>query len=63
MLAEKNPQVGEAVSRLLERSQDERTRLLAESQEKLRRDMAARVYGAEEKGAGEGATDHRPQAP
>jgi predicted transposase/invertase (TIGR01784 family) len=54
MLAEKNSQVGEAVSRLQELSQDERTRLLAESQEKLRRDIAARVYGAEEKGREEG---------
>ncbi|MDR3220661.1 MAG: hypothetical protein LBU46_01455 [Candidatus Accumulibacter sp.] len=49
MLAEKNPQVGKAVSRLLELSEDERTRLLAESREKLQRDIAARMYDAEEK--------------
>jgi predicted transposase/invertase (TIGR01784 family) len=46
MLAEKNPQVGQAVSRLAELSQDERTRLLAESREKLQRDIAANKFEA-----------------
>jgi predicted transposase/invertase (TIGR01784 family) len=50
MLAEKNPQVGQAVSRLVELSQDERTRLLAESREKLQRDIAANKFEATEKG-------------
>jgi predicted transposase/invertase (TIGR01784 family) len=59
MLAEKNPQVGEAVSCLLELSQDEQTRLLAESREKFRRDMAAIRYGAEERGREEGREEGR----
>ena len=50
MLAEKNPQVSKAVSRLMELSRDEQTRLLAESREKLQRDIAAREYAATEKG-------------
>jgi predicted transposase/invertase (TIGR01784 family) len=62
MLAEKNSQVGEAVFRLLELSQDERTRLLAESQEKLRRNMAARMYGAEERWREEGREKGRKEA-
>ncbi|MDR0633986.1 MAG: hypothetical protein LBF91_03300, partial [Azoarcus sp.] len=52
--AEKNPQVGKAVSRLMELSRDEQTRLLAESREKLQRDIAAREYAATEKGREEG---------
>ncbi|MDR1935880.1 MAG: transposase, partial [Candidatus Accumulibacter sp.] len=39
-----------AVSRLVALSEDEQTRLLAESREKLQRDIAAREYAATEKG-------------
>ncbi|GHU30382.1 hypothetical protein AGMMS50256_17220 [Betaproteobacteria bacterium] len=49
-LAEKNPQLKKAVSRLVELSEDDQTRLLAESREKLQRDIAAREHAAEEKG-------------
>jgi predicted transposase/invertase (TIGR01784 family) len=42
MLAQKNPRIARAVSRLAELSQDERTRLLAESREKLQWDIAVR---------------------
>jgi len=41
MLTEKNPQIGKAVARLQELSEDERTRLLAESREKWEWDMQA----------------------
>ncbi|MDR2637468.1 MAG: Rpn family recombination-promoting nuclease/putative transposase [Zoogloeaceae bacterium] len=57
MLAEKNPLIGKAVSRLVELSQDERTRLLAESREKMRRDIAAREQGAANKGRVEGRVE------
>jgi predicted transposase/invertase (TIGR01784 family) len=53
-LAEKNPQLKKAVSRLVELSEDDQTRLLAESREKLQRDIVAREHAAEEKGRGEG---------
>ena len=49
MLAEKSPQIGKAVARLQELSEDERTRLLAESREKWEWDMQAiREKGLEE---------------
>ncbi|MCL2589881.1 MAG: Rpn family recombination-promoting nuclease/putative transposase [Betaproteobacteria bacterium] len=54
MLAEKNPQIGKAVARLQELSEDERTRLLAESREKMEWDNAARMQAAREKGLKEG---------
>jgi flagellar biosynthesis/type III secretory pathway protein FliH len=50
MLAERNPQVKRAVAKLMVLSKDERARMLAESQEKLRRDIFARENGAEERG-------------
>jgi predicted transposase/invertase (TIGR01784 family) len=46
MLAEKNPQVGKAVAKLMVLSEDERLRLIAESREKLQRDIISNVYGA-----------------
>jgi predicted transposase/invertase (TIGR01784 family) len=54
MLAEKNPQVGKAVARLQELTEDERARLLAESREKMAWDNAARMHAAREKGLKEG---------
>ncbi|MCL1861187.1 MAG: Rpn family recombination-promoting nuclease/putative transposase [Proteobacteria bacterium] len=54
MLAEKNPQIGKAVARLQELSEDERIRLLAESREKMEWDNAARIQAAKEKGLEEG---------
>ncbi|MDR1934377.1 MAG: Rpn family recombination-promoting nuclease/putative transposase [Candidatus Accumulibacter sp.] len=50
MLAEKNPQVKKAVVKLLTLSEDERTRMLADSREMLRRDISAQVHGAEQRG-------------
>jgi predicted transposase/invertase (TIGR01784 family) len=54
MLAEKNPQIGRAVARLQELSEDERARLLAESREKMEWDNAARMHAARERGLEEG---------
>ena len=45
-LAEKDPQLKKAVSRLVALSEDEQTRLLAESREKLQRDIVARENAA-----------------
>jgi predicted transposase/invertase (TIGR01784 family) len=50
MLTEKNPQVGKAIAKLMVLSEDEQARMIAESREKLQRDIAAREYGAEERG-------------
>lgn len=47
-LAEKSPQLEKAVSRLVALSEDEQTRLLAESREKLQRDIVARENAARE---------------
>jgi predicted transposase/invertase (TIGR01784 family) len=58
-LAEKNPQIARAVSRLAELSRDERTRLLAESREKLQWDIAAREQEAAKKGWKEGWEEGR----
>ena len=46
MIAEKSPQVKKAVVRLMELSNDERTRLLYESRQKMEWDNQAREYGA-----------------
>jgi predicted transposase/invertase (TIGR01784 family) len=56
-VAEKDPLVAKAVARLMELSQDERARMLAESREKFLRDVAAREHGAEEKGRAEGRAE------
>jgi predicted transposase/invertase (TIGR01784 family) len=50
MLAEKNPQVKKAVAKLLALSEDERARMLADSREKLRRDISAQVRAGEKRG-------------
>jgi predicted transposase/invertase (TIGR01784 family) len=57
MLAEKNPQVKKAVVKLLALSEDERARMLADSRERLRRDISAQVHGAEQRGREEGQTE------
>jgi flagellar biosynthesis/type III secretory pathway protein FliH len=54
MLAKKNPQVGKAVVRLMELSNDERTRLLYESQQKMEWDNLARERAARSEGLNEG---------
>jgi predicted transposase/invertase (TIGR01784 family) len=54
MLAKKNPQVGKAVVRLMELSNDERTRLLYESQQKMEWDNLARERAARSEGLSEG---------
>jgi len=46
MIAERSPQVKKAVVRLMELSNDERTRLLYESRQKMEWDNQAREYGA-----------------
>ncbi|MDR1935815.1 MAG: Rpn family recombination-promoting nuclease/putative transposase [Candidatus Accumulibacter sp.] len=60
-LAEKNPQIEKAVLHLMALSEDEQTRLLAESREKLQRDIAARenaaVKGGWEEGREEGCEE------
>lgn len=50
MLAVKNKQIGKAVAVLAELSQDERTRLEYEYEEKARRDHISRMEGAEKDG-------------
>jgi predicted transposase/invertase (TIGR01784 family) len=50
MLTTKNPMIQKAVAKLQTLSEDERTRLLAESREKLQRDIFARERAAEEQG-------------
>jgi predicted transposase/invertase (TIGR01784 family) len=59
MLAEKNPQVKKAVVKLLALSEDEQARMLADSREKLRRDISARVNEAEKRGRKEGREEGR----
>jgi predicted transposase/invertase (TIGR01784 family) len=54
MVAQTSPPIKKAVGKLLELSQDERTRMLFEAREKERRDNAAREFGAYEKGSAEG---------
>ena len=46
MIAEKSPQVKKAVVRLMELSNDERTRMLYESRQKMEWDNRARERGA-----------------
>jgi predicted transposase/invertase (TIGR01784 family) len=50
MLAEKNPQVKKAVVKFMALTEDDRARMLADSREKLRRDISAQVHGAEQRG-------------
>jgi predicted transposase/invertase (TIGR01784 family) len=63
MLSEKNPQIKKIAGKLMALSDDERTRMLAESREKLRRDfVATREDGIEEglkKGREEGREEGR----
>jgi predicted transposase/invertase (TIGR01784 family) len=54
MLGEKNTHLKKAVAKLIALSADEEARMLAESREKMRRDNAARIYAAEQKGREEG---------
>ena len=57
MIAEKSPQVKKAVVRLMELSNDERTRLLNESLRKKEWDNHARVRGARAEGKAEGKAE------
>jgi predicted transposase/invertase (TIGR01784 family) len=67
MLTTKNPMIHKAVAKLQTLSEDEQTRLLAESREKLQMDIAARIQDAAEKnlekglekGREEGRADER----
>ena len=59
MIAEKNPQVKKAVARLMELSNDERTRLLYESRQKMEWDNQSRMRGARAEGRSEGHTENR----
>ena len=54
MLATKGPELKKAVGVLMELSADERTRMLAESREKARRDEASRLRRARREGREEG---------
>jgi len=54
MLAEQNPQVKNAVVRLMELSSDEKTRLVYESRHKMAWDNWGRERAAEEKGMEKG---------
>ena len=57
MIAEKSPQVKKAVARLMELSNDERTRLLQESLQKKEWDVRARERGARAEGRTEGLAE------
>jgi predicted transposase/invertase (TIGR01784 family) len=59
MLAKRDPDIGQAVVKLKELSQDERLRALAESREKLEWDIESRERGAEEKGRVKGRAEGR----
>jgi predicted transposase/invertase (TIGR01784 family) len=59
MLTTKNPMIHKAVAKLQVLSEDEQTRLLAESREKLQRDNAARMQDAERKGLERGREEGR----
>jgi predicted transposase/invertase (TIGR01784 family) len=54
MIAEKSPQVKKAVGRLMELSNDERARMLAESRQRMLWDIATRERAAREEGLHEG---------
>jgi len=54
MLAARSPQLKKPVGVLMELSDDERARLIAEAQEKARRDEASRVNWARHEGKEEG---------
>ncbi|GHU39435.1 hypothetical protein AGMMS50256_39320 [Betaproteobacteria bacterium] len=54
MLAEKNPEVKKVVAKLMTLSEDERTRMLAESRDKMRWDMDSRERAAREEGLEKG---------
>ncbi|MDR2164277.1 MAG: Rpn family recombination-promoting nuclease/putative transposase, partial [Zoogloeaceae bacterium] len=57
MLAERDPDIGQAVVKLKELSQDERMRELAISREKLAWDIDSRERGAEKRGREEGQSE------
>ena len=59
MLEEHSPELKKAVGVLKELSEDERTRMLFEDQEKARRDWASRMSGARREGREEGQRDAR----
>jgi predicted transposase/invertase (TIGR01784 family) len=59
MLAQRDPDIGNAVVKLKELSQDERLRELAISREKLAWDIASREHGAEERGREAGRVEGR----
>jgi predicted transposase/invertase (TIGR01784 family) len=59
MLAKKNPQVKKAVVKLLALTEDERARMLADSREKLRRDISAQIHAGEMRGWEEGREEGR----
>ena len=59
MLAEKNPQVGKAIGKLVELNEDERARMLADSREKLRRDIVSIKRLAEREGRATGREEER----
>jgi predicted transposase/invertase (TIGR01784 family) len=62
MLAQRDPDIGLAVVRLKDLSQDERLRELAVSREKLAWDIASREEGAREKGREEGREEGQSEA-
>jgi predicted transposase/invertase (TIGR01784 family) len=59
MLSDKNPQIKKTVGKLMALSEDERARMLADSREKLRRDIDARVTAGIETGRKEGRKEER----
>jgi predicted transposase/invertase (TIGR01784 family) len=50
MLKARNPEVGQAINRLMKLSEDEEARMIAESREKLQRDILSIRYAAKREG-------------
>ena len=59
MVAKTSPEIATAVGVIMELSEDERTRLLAEAREKYRRDEEARREDAYEEGEEKGRQEER----
>jgi predicted transposase/invertase (TIGR01784 family) len=59
MVAKTSPEIAKAVGVIMELSEDERTRLLAEEREKYRRDEEARREYAYEEGEKKGRQEER----
>ncbi|MDR2625334.1 MAG: Rpn family recombination-promoting nuclease/putative transposase, partial [Zoogloeaceae bacterium] len=58
----RNPEVGKAAAKLMALSEDEEARLIAESREKLRRDISAAEHAARKEGREKGREEGKEEA-